>query len=149
MLSLSRGLVLRRGDRQLEFERDLGDGRVQLKYMDNFEVCTMKVTDLLKQVYEGKLIPTTIPTRANQLEASEHVLPVSWTPAQLEVIEFRMQFVQAVLGSSARRISREQCAHAAAQVWGGSLTHQEPKAAHYPASNLLPGQPSSSGHEGT
>ena len=118
MLSLSRGLVLRRGDRQLEFERDLGDGRVQLKYMDNFEVCTMKVTDLLKQVYEGKLIPTTIPTRTNQLEASEHVLPVSWTPAQLEVIEFRMQFVQAVLGSSARRISREQCAHAAAQVWG-------------------------------
>ena len=107
MLSLSRGLVLRRGDRQLEFERDLGDGRVQLKYMDNFEVCTMKVTDLLKQVYEGKLIPTTIPTRTNQLEASEHVLPVSWTPAQLEVIEFRMQFVQAVLGSSARRISRE------------------------------------------
>ena len=72
MLSLSRGLVLRRGDRQLEFERDLGDGRVQLKYMDNFEVCTMKVTDLLKQVYEGKLIPTTIPTRTNQLARIFH-----------------------------------------------------------------------------
>lgn len=30
MITFGRGLVLRSGDRQLEFERDLGDGRVEI-----------------------------------------------------------------------------------------------------------------------
>ena len=83
MLSLSRGLVLRRGDRQLEFERDLGDGRVQLKYMDNFEVCTMKVTDLLKQVYEGKLI-------AAMLDASLGVQLQYWWTGERGALDYRI-----------------------------------------------------------
>lgn len=117
MITLSRGLVLRHGDRQLEFERDLGDGRVQFKYLDNFEVCTFKVMRLLKDIYEGKFKPTSVPSASSGPQMPDNALPVSWTPEQTERIDFRMQFVQAVLNLPLRTYSRDQCAVVATQVW--------------------------------
>lgn len=117
MITLSRGLVLRDGDRQLEFERDLGDGRLQFKYLDTFEVRTFKVSRLLKEIYEGKLKPTSVPPVLPGPQPAGHALPVSWSPKQLELIDFRMQFVQAVLNQPSRTYSREQCAAVAEHIW--------------------------------
>lgn len=117
MITFSRGLVLRHGDRQLEFERDLGDGRVQFKYLDNFEVCTFKASRVLKDIYEGKFKPTSVPTVKPGRLPQEHVLPVSWKSEQINRIDFRMQFVQALLKSPSRKYSRQQCAVIAKEVW--------------------------------
>ncbi|MDD0813376.1 Mu transposase C-terminal domain-containing protein [Curvibacter sp. HBC28] len=117
MITLSRGLVLRHGDRQLEFERDLGDGRVQFKYLDTFEVCTFKAFRLLKDIFEGKFKPTSVPAAQPGPQPAGHALPVSWSPKQLALIDFRMEFVQAVLNQPCRTYSREQCATVANQVW--------------------------------
>lgn len=117
MITLSRGLVLRHGERQLEFERDLGDGRVQFKYLDTFEVCTFKSFRLLKDIFEGKYKPTSIPSAQPSLQPAGHALPISWSPKQLELIDFRMQFVQTVLNLPCRSHSREQCAAVADQIW--------------------------------
>ncbi|WP_369641566.1 Mu transposase C-terminal domain-containing protein [Acidovorax sp. A79] len=117
MITLSRGLVLRHGDRQLEFERDLGDGRVQFKYLDTFEVCTFKTYRLLQHIHEGKFNPTSIPAAQPGPQPSGHALPVSWSPKQLELIDFRMRFVQGVLNLPCRSYSRDQCAAVAEQIW--------------------------------
>lgn len=117
MITLGRGLVLRRGERQLEFERDIGDGRVQFKYLDNFEICTFKVSAVIKDIYEGKLKPTSVPTVLPGTPIEGHAMPISWTPKQLQLIDFRMQFVQAVLNLPSKAYSREHCAAVAQQVW--------------------------------
>ncbi|MDZ7865944.1 Mu transposase C-terminal domain-containing protein [Acidovorax sp.] len=117
MITLSRGLVLRHGERQLEFERDLGDGRVQFKYLDNFEIVTFKVSQLLKDIFARKYVPTSVPPSSDFREDTYSAMPVSWTPRQLKLIEFRLRFVKGVLNTPVRSFSRAQCKIVAEKVW--------------------------------
>lgn len=53
MISFTRGLVLRKGERTIEFERDLGNGEVQFKCLDNFEIKTFGVAKIYKEILDG------------------------------------------------------------------------------------------------
>ena len=53
MISFARGLVLRKGERTLEFERDIGSGKVQFKYLDTFEVNTFLISKVYADVLSG------------------------------------------------------------------------------------------------
>ena len=53
MITFAAGLVLRRGERTLEFERDLGDGRLQFAFGDTREIQTIKLTEIYSAVLEG------------------------------------------------------------------------------------------------
>lgn len=119
MFILGRGLVLRKGERQLEFERDLGDGRVQFKYLDNFEVITISATKVLQDIYDRKLIETNIQSTSRQSESRSDlsILPKSWKKEQLEKVDYCMQFVRAVLRDSSRLINRDVCNRVAKYVW--------------------------------
>ena len=46
MFTFGRGLVLRAGDRTMEFERELEFGKVQFKYLDNYEIRTFSIGSL-------------------------------------------------------------------------------------------------------
>lgn len=116
MIILARGLVLRHGERQLEFERSLGDGRVQFKYLDNFEVVTFKESQLFKNIYGNKFHLTSVPPASSEGDRAPDPLPISWTPKQLDLIDFRMRYVNAVLVSPSRTYSRQQCSSIAIEV---------------------------------
>lgn len=116
MIILARGLVLRHGERLLEFERSLGDDRVQFKYQDNFEVVTLSASQLFKNIYGGKFHACVVPPASSEGEAVQEPLPVSWTPGQLALIDFRMRYVEAVLAAPARIHSRELCSGIATEV---------------------------------
>jgi len=64
MITFCRGLVLRSGERLLEFERDLGDGRLQFKYLDNFEVCTFRTSKLYQDILDRRYCPAHVPASA-------------------------------------------------------------------------------------
>ncbi len=116
MISFCRGLVLRCGERQLEFERDLGDGRIQFKYLDNFEVRTFRTAKMYADILAKRYVPTTIPPQtAEKLPLPS--LPENWSQRQLQQVAFRMRFVRAVLSSPLARRSRVQCEAIAGQIW--------------------------------
>jgi putative transposase len=116
MITFCRGLVLRVGERQLEFERDLGDGRLQFKYLDNFEVRTFKLSKLYADILTGRYVPTTVPP-ASGVAVKLPALPVRWSTRQEQLVAFRMRFVKAVLSSPARTRSREHCETIGRAVW--------------------------------
>lgn len=117
MITFCRGLVLRVGERQLEFERDLGDGRVQFKYLDNFEVKTYRLSKLYAEIVSGKFVPVTVPRSDASGRAGSVALPAHWTPKQQQLVDFRMRFVKAVLCSPARTRSRDHCESVGRQIW--------------------------------
>lgn len=117
VITFTRGLVLRVGDRQLEFERDLGDGRVQFKYLDNFEVATFRLAALYQDIVDGRFAPTTLPPATDQSTAQALPLPPAWTPRQQALISFRMAFVRAVLRTCVPGPVRAHCAVVVDQVW--------------------------------
>lgn len=55
MITFSVGLVLRIGERTLEFERDLGKGQLQFKYQDNHQVVTFGWGKLYSQILSGEV----------------------------------------------------------------------------------------------
>lgn len=119
MITFCRGLVLRSGDRQLEFERDLGDGRVQFKYLDNFEVCTFRMSKLYQDILDRRYVPAHVPaTDETPYEPESLALPSALSQKQVELIDFRMQFVRAVerdgQGAPRTRVRREVVCQ---QVW--------------------------------
>lgn len=116
MITFCRGLVLRCGERQLEFERDLGDGRVQFKYLDNFEVRTFRLASLYADIVAGRYAPTSVAPATNE-KLPIPALPANWSERQLREVAFRMRFVRAVLCSPLQRRSRDHCEAMATQVW--------------------------------
>ena len=119
MITFARGLVLRSGERQLEFERDLGDGRVQFKYLDNFEVCTFRLSKLYQDILDKRYVPTTVPNSENAPYQPEALaLPSSLLQDQIDLIDFRMHFVRAVeKDSKATSKSRARKAVVCQKVW--------------------------------
>ena len=119
MITFSRGLVLRSGERQLEFERDLGDGRVQFKYLDNYEICTFRMSKLYQGILDRLYIPAHVPAPSElAADTQEKPLPAVLTEQQQALIAFRMRFVRALIedGKSAPR-TRVQRALICLKVW--------------------------------
>lgn len=114
MISFARGLVLRRGERSFEFERDLGDGRVQFKYLDNFEVNTFKLGKLYREILSGdvRVVYLTPQFSRGPVEPdwdSPPVLPTFINAAQEALIGFRMHYVKAALRLQVMAGSARQC----------------------------------------
>lgn len=127
MITFSRGLVLRSGERQLEFERDLGDGRVQFKYLDNFEICTFRMSKLYQDILDRRFIPAHVPAHSElSVDAQSQPLPAVLTEQQQALIAFRMRFVRALQddGKSAPR-TRTHRAIICQQVWDTWCTDEK------------------------
>lgn len=119
MITFGRGLVLRSGDRQLEFERDLGDGRIQFKYLDNFEICTFRTSKLYQDIIDKRYVPAHVPHREEEpYQPDSLALPSALSQAQIDLIHFRMSFVRALLrdGRGAYR-TRARRAVVCQEVW--------------------------------
>ena len=129
MIIFCRGLVLRCGDRQLEFERDLGDGRVQFKYLDTFEVCTFRLSKLYQDILDKRYVPVHVSSGsglASQSGAEELKLPSVLTPQQQALVEFRMRYVRAVIqakkeGGQTRAQQKVVCQ----KVWDGIRSDED------------------------
>lgn len=125
MITFSRGLVLRRGERALEFMRDLGDGRVQFEYQDNRESCTMRLSKVYGDVLAGRLIAVVVSSASAAPASGIPPALVKLTLKQEHLIEFRLRFVLAVLRSPSRHLSREHCGEVVKQVWGDEARAQK------------------------
>src|SRR5689334_3604557 len=56
LITFSAGLVIRIGDRSLQFERDLGSsGQLQFKYLDNYEIVTLGWGRLYAQILNREI----------------------------------------------------------------------------------------------
>lgn len=100
MISFSAGLVLRLGERTLEFERDLGSGQIQFKYLDNYQIVTYKWGVLYAKILNKEIVVVhqnghkvhLPPMGASFPEGSNFELTLS--DSVVEEIEFRMRYVQ-------------------------------------------------------
>lgn len=111
MLSFARGLVLRKGARTLEFERDLGNGKVQFKYLDTFEVSTFQVSMLYKQILRGEVTQVFANQRPSIQPLDDTTiikLPSTLNRKQEALIAFRMTFVSAAIRARAAPKSANQ-----------------------------------------
>lgn len=119
MLSFARGLVLNKGLRTLEFERDLGEGKVQFKFSDTFEVHTFQVSKLYQAILAGevKQVHASQPTSRPPLDESVVVrLPSVLSPMQEAIIAFRMRYINAAVRDRASPGSATQLAKVIAKV---------------------------------
>lgn len=134
MITFARGLVLRRGERQLEFERDLGDGRVQFKYRDNFEIRTFEMYKLYQGILDGHYSPvhTSLPSEQPTDAQGNKPLPAVLTDQQQALIAFRMRFVRAVLadGKSEPR-TRTQRDLVCQRVWDAWRIEEQASSKHH------------------
>lgn len=110
MISFTRGLILRKGMRELEFERQIEHEKVQFKFLDTHEVMTYNLAKLYKQIQTGeyavvKSLPGDAPANQN---GQTFELPSKLTKAQEAVIAFRLKFVAKArkLGITKGAISR-------------------------------------------
>jgi putative transposase len=119
MVSFSRGLVLRKGLRTLEFERDLGDGKVQFKYLDTFEVNTFQVSKIYKEILSGDITVVQeihSPSRPPLDEPLVLKLPSVLSPQQEALIAFRMDYIRAAIRDRASPGSASQLTEVISRV---------------------------------
>lgn len=116
MISFARGLVLRRGDRSLEFERDIGGGKVQFKYLDTFEVNTFSISKIYADVLSGALqMVYPVQKIRHELivpESTDFALPRELGARQEALISYRMHFIKSALRLGVLSGSARQCADA-------------------------------------
>jgi putative transposase len=99
LITFSAGLVIRIGDRTLQFERDLGDsGQLQFKYLDNYEIVTYGWGKLYGRILSGEIIvvhqngnKVHIPT--DESGKPKLQLPIVLTDHEVDDIEFRLGYV--------------------------------------------------------
>lgn len=132
MISFARGLVLRNGIRTLEFERDLGGGKVQFKFLDTFEVCTFEVAKIYKEILSGKIGVIKDQAEQSHSNVEESIalrLPSMMNPVQDALIAFRMQYIKAVLRARVSQGSARQLAVVIAKVSNSDIavTDEEQK----------------------
>lgn len=130
MLSFVRGLVLRKGLRTLEFERDIGNGEVQFKYQDTHEVKTFRVSKLYKEILskEFAIVLSAQPSvRQLQDEPLALNLPSILDKRQEATIAHKMMYIKAALLSKAAHRSQKQLAKVIDDVRkrGIKLEHDE------------------------
>ncbi len=122
MITFARGLVLREGDRGMEFERQLEFGKVQFKYQDNFEIRTFSMGSLYCKILAKTIqvvhqnghkvdLPEHLDTGA-----SEHTYSLDIDKRQQDLIDHRMRYVRAAVRMHVTPGSRSKCANAIASV---------------------------------
>ncbi len=80
MITFAIGLTLRRGDRTLEFERDLGDGRVQFALGETREIQTFKLTEIYSSILEGAMSVVRPAPTAQRSDRAEDVISLLALP---------------------------------------------------------------------
>ena len=114
MITFARGLVLREGVRSMEFERQLEFGKVQFKYLDNFEIRTFSLGGLYCKIL-AKTIQVVhqngnkvgLPDQVN-MGGGEHVYSLDINKRQEDLIEYRLRFVRAAVRMQATPSSRRK-----------------------------------------
>ncbi len=117
MFTFGRGLVLRAGDRTMEFERELEFGKVQFKYLDNYEIRTFSIGSLYTQIL-AKLIQVVhqngyqvqLPDELAASGVGGQPYKLDVTKRQEELIEYRLRYVKAAIRMRATAGSRKKCA---------------------------------------
>lgn len=100
MFSFARGLVIREGERTLEFERQIDAARLQFKYLDNFEIRTFKVGSLYTSILKKKIQVISQNGRAVDLPGEirfpgvEEAYKLQIDKEQEDLIERRLQYVK-------------------------------------------------------
>lgn len=115
MITFARGLVLREGERSMEFERQLEFGKAQFKYLDNFEIRTFSIGALYCKIL-GKSIQVVhqngrkidLPGELS-IESQEQPLKLEITKRQEAIIDFRMKYVRKAQSLRATPGSRKKC----------------------------------------
>lgn len=115
MITFGRGLVLREGDRSMEFERELEFGKVQFKYQDNFEIRTFSMGGLYCKIINKAIHVVHQNGRKVEqpgelkIEGQENPFTLDITKRQEAIIEFRMTYVRKAESLRATPGSRKKC----------------------------------------
>lgn len=112
MITFASGLVLRRGDVTLEFERDLGSGRLQFARGDTREIQTFRLTDIYASILDGSVSVVRPKPALQPSERQEGVvsLPGRLSERQQALISFRLHYIQAAIRARVPRASAAQLA---------------------------------------
>lgn len=123
MITFARGLVLRKGDRSMEFERQIDFGKIQFKYLDNFEVCTFGIGSLYAQILQKKILvihqnghKVNLPDNSPFPSDYESSYSLTLSERQEKLIEYRLRYVRAALANGATKGSRKLCAGVIARL---------------------------------
>jgi putative transposase len=135
MFTFSRGLVLRAGDRTMEFERELEFGKVQFKYLDNYEIRTFTMGGLYTQILAKKIQvvhqnghPVRLPDELATNCGDAQIYNLDITKRQEELIAYRLRYVKEALRMRATFGSRKKCAQVVAQVANADADANPPSA---------------------
>lgn len=133
MITFARGLVLRAGERTIEFEREIEFGKVQFKYQDNFEIRTFTIAALYTQICSKKIhvvhqngYPVVLPGELAVKDAGTHLYPLNLNQRQEDLITYRLQYVQAAIRLRATSGSRRRCADVIASVVASAKDEKPP-----------------------
>lgn len=122
MITFARGLVLRDGDRVMEFERQLEFGKVQFKFQDNFEIRTFSLGALYSKILaktiqvvhqNGHKVNLPSPLQIGDTETG---LSLDLSKRQEDLITYRLRYVRAAIRMRASAGSRAKCAAVIADV---------------------------------
>lgn len=122
MITFARGLVLRDGERVMEFERQLEFGKVQFKFQDNFEIRTFSLGALYSKILaktiqvvhqNGHKVHLPSPLYIGD---SETELSLDLSKKQEDLITYRLRYVRAAFRMRASTGSRAKCAAVIADV---------------------------------
>lgn len=115
MITFARGLVIREGERSMEFERQLEFGKCQFKYLDNYEIRTFSMGKLYClilaktiQVVHQNGRPVDLPQQIT-VEGQEQPFKLNVTKRQEDLIDYRIKYVKAAVASRATPGSRRKC----------------------------------------
>lgn len=122
MITFARGLVLREGNRSMEFERQLDAGKIQFKYLDNYEIRTFSTGALYCQILSkdiqvvhqnGKKV--NLPSEVSVGDVAG-TYPLKLSEKQDSLIEYRMRYVRAAMRAHVSRGSRRMFAEVISSV---------------------------------
>lgn len=108
MITFSAGLVIRIGDRTLQFERDLGStAKLQFKYLDNYEIVTFSWGRLYSKILDGEVQVVHQNGHKVHLQGAVNgkpqlLLPITLTDEQVADLEYRVGYVKQCIRVQAR-----------------------------------------------
>ena len=114
MITFSAGLVIRIGDRSLQFERDLGPaGKLQFKYLDNYEIVTFGWGRLYARIQSGEI--QVVHQNGQKVHLAGSVdgkpqlrLPIALSDVEVELIEYRLGYIKQCIRARIARCSYPQ-----------------------------------------
>ncbi len=118
MISFTRGLILRKGLRELEFERQVEHEKVQFKFLDTHEVMTFNVAKLYKQIQQNEFSVVKSQYQPQPLNEKDEIvrMPSKLTKAQEALIAYRLKFVSAASKNRITKGAIDQLAKLLAQI---------------------------------